>query len=159
MFTAFDAQQLDVQGYLHSAPQLPPAALFNASGRASPDVAALGEGFQVYVNGRAESVGGTSASSPTFAAMVSLINEARLKAGKPPMGFLNPFLYANADAFYDCTKGTNAIGRGTGPIKYGFNATKGWDPATGLGTPIFPKLLAAALAAAGPPVESLARPK
>ena len=49
-----------------------------------------------------------SASSPTFAAMVSLINEARLKAGKPQMGFLNPFLYANPDAFFDVVKGTNA---------------------------------------------------
>ena len=50
------------------------------------------------------------------------------------------------DAFTDVTMGTNAIGRGTGPIKYGFNATKGWDPATGMGSPNFKKLLAAAMA-------------
>jgi len=56
-------------------------------------------------------------------------------------------LYQNADCFTDVTLGTNAIGRGNGPIKYGFNATKGWDPATGLGTPKFEKLLAAALKA------------
>ena len=47
---------------------------------------------QVYVHGAVQSVGGTSASSPSFAGMVSLINEARFKAGKPQMGFLNPFL-------------------------------------------------------------------
>ena len=35
------------------------------------------------------------------------------------MGFLNPFLYKNADAFFDVVLGTNAIGRGTGPIEYG----------------------------------------
>ena len=58
-------------------------------------------------------------------------------------GFLNPFLYKNAAAFTDVTKGTNAIGRGTGPIPYGFNCTQGWDPATGIGTPKFDKLLAA----------------
>ena len=40
---------------------------------------------------------------------------------------------------------TNAIGRGTGPSKYGFAAAKGWDAASGLGTPNFPRLLAAAL--------------
>ena len=44
-------------------------------------------------------------------------------------------------------KGTNAIGRGTGPLPYGFAAAKGWDPATGLGTPHFDKLLAAAMKA------------
>ena len=64
--------------------------------------------IQVYVNGQVQSVGGTSASSPSFAAMVSLLNEARLQAGKPQMGFLNPFLYANPDAFFDVVKGTNA---------------------------------------------------
>ena len=79
--------------------------------------------------------------------MVALLNEARLNAGKPAMGFLNPFLYANPDAFFDVVKGTNAIGRGTGPLKYGFAAAPGWDGATGLGTPLFDKMLAAALKA------------
>ena len=98
------------------------------------------------MNGKVESVGGTSASSPMFAGLVSLLNEARLQAGKPRMGFLNPFLYQNPDAFNDVTKGTNAIPRGEGELKYGFACAKGWDAATGLGTPKFDKLLAAALA-------------
>ena len=72
-----------------------------------------------------------SASAPCFAAVVSLLNEHRLQNGKKQLGYLNPFLYKNIAAFTDITKGTNAIGRGNGPIKYGFNATKGWDPATG----------------------------
>jgi len=94
-------------------------------------------------------VGGTSASTPTFAALISLLNEARLQAKMPPMGFLNPFVYKHADtAFFDVVKGTNAIGRGTGPLEYGFNCTKGWDPATGVGTPHFGKLLAAAMGTA-----------
>jgi len=62
------------------------------------------------------------------------------------MGYLNPFLYQNADAFTDVTVGTNAFGRGPFPTKYGFHCAKGWDPATGLGTPIFTKLLSAAMA-------------
>ena len=59
---------------------------------------------QVYVHGQVQPVGGTSASSPAFAGMVSLLNEARFKAGKPQMGFLNPFLYANPTAFFDVVK-------------------------------------------------------
>ena len=82
-------------------------------------------------SGRVLAVGGTSASAPCFAAVVSLLNEHRLQNGKKQLGYLNPFLYKNIAAFTDITKGTNAIGRGNGPIKYGFNATKGWDPATG----------------------------
>ena len=129
-----------------SLPKFPPSGSFPPLGRATPDVSALGEGYQVYEDGKVQSVGGTSASAPAFAGFVSLINEARVKAGKPPMGFLNPFLYANGKTgFTDITKGTNAIGRGTGPVAYGFAAAPGWDPATGLGTPKFDKLLAAAL--------------
>ena len=86
-----------------------------------------------------------SAQAPAFAALVSLLNEARLQAKMPAMGFLNPFLYTNAHAFFDVVEGTNAIDRGGGGIKYGFDCTKGWDPATGVGTPHFGKLLAAAV--------------
>jgi hypothetical protein len=37
----------------------------------------------------------------------------------------------------DITKGTNAIGNGPGFLAFGYNATKGWDPVNGLGTPLF----------------------
>lgn len=50
--------------------------------------------FQVIVGGEVESVGGTSASSPTFAAIVTLLNDARIASGKSPLGFLNPLLYS-----------------------------------------------------------------
>jgi tripeptidyl-peptidase-1 len=103
----------------------------------------------VVQNGNVLSVGGTSASTPTFAGFVSILNEARQKAGKPAMGYLNPFLYQNQAAFRDVTVGTNAIGRSTGPIAYGYPCAPGWDPATGLGTPNFAKLLAQAMAAVG----------
>ena len=128
---------------------LPPADSFPATGRGTPDVSALGEGFQVYVGGRPMGVGGTSASSPTFAGLVSLLNEARLTGGKPAMGFLNPFLYKNSDAFFDVVKGSNKVGRGGEPLPYGWNCSKGWDPATGLGTPLFKKLMAAAMGSDG----------
>ena len=38
--------------------------MYSTSGRAYPDVATQGEGFQVVIGGRTESVAGTSASSP-----------------------------------------------------------------------------------------------
>ena len=138
-------QSAVVAAYLKGAPQLPPAGSFPPLGRATPDVSALGEGFQVYQDGVAGPVGGTSASAPTFAGLVSLLNEARLQAKMPAMGFLNPFVYANADAFFDVVKGTDAFEKGGSSIKYGFDCTEGWDPVTGVGTPHFGKLLAAAM--------------
>ena len=76
------------------------------SGRATPDVSALGTGYTLIIDQKEQDgVGGTSASCPVFAAMISLLNEARLNAGKPAMGFLNPFLYSNPGAFVDVTVG------------------------------------------------------
>jgi hypothetical protein len=143
-------QEQAVHAYLNSvgSATLPPNGSFPVGGRATPDVSALGEGYQVFNNGDAISVGGTSASAPAFASMVSLLNEARLNAGKPAMGFLNPFLYANPDAFTDVVHGSNKIDRSGGALAYGFDCWTGWDPATGLGTPKFDKLLAAAMAMA-----------
>ena len=151
MFTQTDAewQRKAVAAYLARGPRLPkwpPDGSFAALGRATSDVAALGEGYKVYQGGRVIAVDGTSAATPAFAALVSLLNEARLHADMPPMGFLNPFLYAHPHAFTDVTLGTNAIGGGhQGALPYGFAAAPGWDAATGLGTPRFDVLLQAAL--------------
>ena len=65
------------------------------------DVAAASEGFPVVCDVTVSPVGGTSAACPTFAGVVSLVNAALLKAGKPPLGFLNPVLYKNA---IDCMR-------------------------------------------------------
>ena len=43
-------------------------------------------------------------------------------------------------------------------MPYGFNCTKGWDPATGWGTPIFTALLKAALAAGEKTVQPVRAP-
>ncbi|KAL0573726.1 hypothetical protein V5O48_008222 [Marasmius crinis-equi] len=111
------------------------SGLFNTTGRAYPDVAAQGTGFQVIVGGRTTSVGGTSASSPTVAGIIALLNDVRLAAGRSSLGFLNPLIYQNGAAFNDITSGSNP-GCGTN----GFTATAGWDPVTGFGTPDFAKL-------------------
>ena len=77
--------------------------------------------------------------------LVSLLNEARAKRNMPPLGFLNPFIYSNPQAFTDITKGSNKIDRAGGPMQYGYETAKGWDPVTGMGTPLFGQLLSAAL--------------
>merc|ERR1712179_10359 len=89
-------------------------------------------------------VGGTSAACPVVAGVFARLNAQRADKNLPPMGFLNPSIYQNGDAFNDVKLGMN---RGMG--KVGFTALKGWDPATGFGTPNFPKLSKAALKAAG----------
>lgn len=38
--------------------------------------------------------GGTSAAAPVVAGIIGLLNDARLRAGKPALGFVNPLLYA-----------------------------------------------------------------
>ena len=67
---------------------------YDSAGRAYPDVAAQGIAFEIVVDGITEAVSGTSASSPVFASIVALLNDRLLAAGKPTLGFLNPFLYS-----------------------------------------------------------------
>ncbi|KDQ16562.1 hypothetical protein BOTBODRAFT_252534 [Botryobasidium botryosum FD-172 SS1] len=115
------------------------AGLYNKTGRAYPDVAAQGTGFRIFEGGKESSIGGTSASSPTFAGVISLVNDALIASGKPPLGFLNPWLYSGGyKALNDITSGNNP-GCGTA----GFSAAQGWDPVTGFGTPDFKKIVAA----------------
>lgn len=115
--------------------------LFNASGRGYPDIAAQGFHFLVVWNGTLVSLDGTSASAPTIASVIALVNDMLLAAGKPVLGFLNPWLYSGGSAsFTDITSGS-ASGCGT----TGFPAQAGWDAVTGFGTPFFPKFQAAAM--------------
>ncbi|KAI0261746.1 subtilisin-like protein [Gloeopeniophorella convolvens] len=112
---------------------------FNTSGRAYPDVSALGTDVEIIYQGKARGVDGTSCASPIFASVVALVNDRLIAAGKSPLGFLNPFLYSTgASAFKDITSGSNP-----GCNTNGFPAAKGWDPVTGLGTPIFDAFLSA----------------
>jgi subtilase family serine protease len=91
-------------------------------------------------------VGGTSASSPQWAALVAIADQ--INGGG--LGFINPALYklannpsAYASNFFDVTTGNNQAD----PSVPGFPATTGWDPVTGLGTPNASALLPALVAA------------
>ena len=67
---------------------------YNASGRAFPDVSAIGNNVEIVWEGSAGLVAGTSCSSPIFASVIALLNDELESAGKSRLGFLNPFLYA-----------------------------------------------------------------
>jgi tripeptidyl-peptidase-1 len=148
-------QEIAVRGYLQQIGDKN-KPYYNIKGRGFPDVSAQGYGYRVYDQGVLRGYQGTSCSAPAFAGIVGLLNDARLRAGKPTLGFLNPLLYLNPSALNDITLGgsTGCDGHarfhgapnGSPVIPYAsWNATKGWDPVSGLGTPNFPKLLKAAL--------------
>ena len=81
--------------------------------QAYPDVSAQSRRYLIYFQGLAGLISGTSASAPTFAGIVALLNDANLAAGKPPLGFLNPMLYSiGTGGLNDITQG-NARGCGT----------------------------------------------
>ncbi|KAJ7473645.1 subtilisin-like protein [Mycena galericulata] len=125
---------------------IPPdfAGTFNKSGRGYPDVAAQGWDLDMVFEGTTFTDGGTSFSSPIFASIIALINDRLVAAGKPVLGFLNPWIYANSKAFTDITEGHNS-GLSCPASSVAFDATKGWDALTGVGSPVFDKLLTAAL--------------
>jgi len=99
-------------------------------------------GYRASAGGNLDVAGGTSAGAPVFAGIVALINQ---KAGSP-QGFINQTLYTLAastpGAFHDVTTGNNDVpctagttdcpSGGSGEI--GYDATVGYDLATGLGS-------------------------
>ncbi|GLV57332.1 hypothetical protein KDH_41680 [Dictyobacter sp. S3.2.2.5] len=105
--------------------------------RGVPDVSAVADpftGMAVYINGNWTQAGGTSASSPVWAAIMAIADQM---AGRP-LGFINPALYKIAasnsyrQAFRDITQGNND--NPSVKVK-GFETAAGWDAVTGLGTP------------------------
>lgn len=63
--------------------------------------------------------------------VVAQLNHELMSKGLAPMGWINPWLYANPQMFTDVTSGSNPYEKCDG-----FVAAAGWDPVTGLGTPI-----------------------
>lgn len=121
-FAGLTAGQTPVTGYV-------------SGNRAYPDISLAGYNYEVVVGGKTYAVSGTSASSPVSAGMISLINAARLAAGKSALGFINQALYqAGTSITYDVVGGENNCAASVVCCSQGFYATAGWDPATGLGS-------------------------
>ena len=106
--------------------------------RLVPDVSLTADpnfGALLILHGKRMQIGGTSWSAPVWAGFCALLNEARLKAKKPALPFLNPLLYPlmGTAAFRDITSGSNG----------GFKAKKGYDMVAGIGVPNIKALVAA----------------
>ncbi|HEX9339082.1 MAG TPA: S53 family peptidase, partial [Pseudonocardiaceae bacterium] len=109
---------------------VPTRAGGTTTGRGVPDVAADADpatGYNVFVDGKAAVIGGTSAVAPLWAALVCRLTQG---LGRP-LGLLQPVIYATAAAgrattgFRDITVGNNGA----------YQAKAGWDACTGLGVP------------------------
>lgn len=114
------------------------AAGGSATRRNIPDVALLADdAWVIYNQGSGAAFSGTSLAAPLWAGLAALVNEQAGLYGLPPVGFLNPALYAlghgldyNA-VFHDIVTGgnTNRFSPGS------FFAREGFDLCTGWGTP------------------------
>jgi len=122
-------QDAAVSHYLATAASLPAASSYNASGRGYPDISAV-------------ATQGTSESSPTFAGIFSLLIDARLNAGLPPLGFLSPRIWQVAAAFPGAAFEDVTHGNSKTSCSTGFPAAHGWDPTTGWGRPVWKGLVA-----------------
>jgi kumamolisin len=105
--------------------------------RGVPDVAASASptsGWIVYQDGRRIAAGGTSASAPFWAASMLIAQQYATTRGVRTRCFLAPLLYrlAGTPAFHDVTVGGNRY----------YAAQRGWDYATGLGSPDVARLAA-----------------
>ena len=144
-----------------------PAGVFQAQGRkgrAVPDVAAVGDPNTGYLIGQTQTfpdgsvkyseyrIGGTSLSSPLFAGIMALADQAK----GTPHGFANPVFYqqATSGAFHDVTSPASTVATVRADYVNGVDAsaginyslrtfnqtlslktTPGYDDVTGLGTP------------------------
>ena len=130
------------------APGIGPQLQFGDAIRLSPDVAAMASftpGLVVYdKDGGGWGIGGgTSAATPLTAAIVALVLEQERAAGRPRLGSLPPLLYELArgpaynSLFSDITTGTSSRhpNSAVGQTPAGGAAQRGYDLATGLGSP------------------------
>jgi len=106
------------------------ASASSSGGRGVPDVAGNADpttGYQVYADGKAQVVGGTSAVAPLWAALIGRLAQATGQR----FGLIQPTLYAgitpgtDVAGFNDITSGNNGA----------YSAGPGWDACTGLGSP------------------------
>jgi kumamolisin len=115
-----------------------PASPAGAAGRGVPDIAGNADpstGYEAFVDGQQEIIGGTSAVAPLSAALIARLAQA---LGKP-LGLVQQSLYAGVEPaepvadVRDITVGNNGA----------YSAGPGWDACSGLGVPIGSSLLAA----------------
>ena len=101
--------------------------------RSVPDLSAHASGAPGWLVFGVGVVSGTSAATPLVASGLALLNEELARKGQAPMGPLNPWLYQlPRRATFDITKGNTDL-HNNGCC----TARKGYDQATGIGSPNF----------------------
>jgi subtilase family serine protease len=106
------------------------------------DTTPCASGFRDSAGGNFFAVGGTSASAPTFSAILALVNQYIGNTGMAPV---NPTLYSlaasNPSVFHDVASGDNKVpctapstDCPSGTTQIGFMAGTGYDQVTGLGS-------------------------
>ena len=116
----------------------------SATIRNTPDVAADGDtnSYNCSMGGCGD-WGGTSFASPRWAGFMALVNQQAASAGKAPIGFLNPTIYALAESsaskyasdFHDIASGVNNCNWVDCYDPQDFSAGVGYDEVTGWGSP------------------------
>lgn len=127
-----------------------PSYNYNHTGRLFPDITANGWWYNVIVDGNSTGLGGTSASTPTTAANLALINDALVQKGKSRLGWAHPLLYSHKvrdAAFKDIWLGGSfgcnplTLSNNYGWEFVGAKAREGYDSSSGLGSFRFKQLL------------------
>jgi kumamolisin len=115
-----------VQAFQIGAPPAP-ADSQSGSGRMVPDVCADADpnsGYDIFVHGATEVIGGTSAVAPLYAGLFASFGTK--------LGFVTPKLWQNQGAFNDITEGSNGM----------YDAAPGPDACSGIGSPIGTRIAA-----------------
>ena len=108
-----------------------------------PDVSIVAtQIWVIHDNGVGSGQRGTSCAAPLWAGFCALINQQAAAEGKPPVGFLNPAIYAigkgsgYAAAFRDVTMGSNTNPNSLNRwfVASGYDLCTGWGTPTGMGT-------------------------
>ena len=122
----------------------------NDNARDVPDVSlaasAYHDGYSIFAFGNLVTTGGTSASTPSFAGIVALLNHYLVSNGlqsQPGVGNINSKLYRLAQSpnhvFHDISSGSNIVPCAPGTPNcvngsLGYSAGPGYDMVTGLGS-------------------------
>ena len=113
---------------LEAAPTWQTTTVPTAGGkRAVVDVSVQANSYFALHEQKWQALGGTSFASPVAAGLFAVVTSARISAGKPAIGYLNPILYgtpAVQAALRDVTTGTSGANA----------AAVGWDFPTGFGS-------------------------
>ncbi len=119
-----------------STPYYQIAPNYTETQRGVPDVALDADpntGVLTIVSGQQYTLGGTSIATPMWAGIIATMDQYY----NTSLGFVNPLFYKISETKYY----TNAFTQITSGGNYGYDAGPGWNPVTGLGTPLVSNLI------------------